>query len=179
MGTIMLQRRKVIGVMGSGRDEYRDWVVPLARWIAEHGYDLLTGAGEGVMRVAAEAFVAVPGRHGLSIGIIPGEVVDGVYQPRSGYPNPSVELQVFTHLPLRGLQGQEAMSRNHLNVLTAHALVLLPGGSGTASEAELAVRYRKPAILFGPEKDFRKFPAPLERTDSLERVCDWLLEKVR
>jgi hypothetical protein len=59
-GQDMLQRRKIIGVMGSGREEYREWVVPLARWIAEHGYDLLTGAGEGVMRVAAEAFIAVP-----------------------------------------------------------------------------------------------------------------------
>jgi uncharacterized protein (TIGR00725 family) len=175
----MLQRRKVIGVMGSGTDEHRERVVPLARWIAEHGYDLLTGAGEGVMRVAAEAFIAVPGRRGLSIGIIPGEVVDGMYKPRSGYPNPSVELQVFTHLPLRGEQGQEAMSRNHLNVPTAHALVLLPGSAGTASEAALAVRYRKPAILFGPEREFRRFPDSLERTDSLERVCDWLLEKVR
>jgi predicted Rossmann-fold nucleotide-binding protein len=179
MGEVMLQRRKVIGVMGSGTEEYRQWVVPLARWIAEHGYDLLTGAGEGVMRAAAEAFVAVPGRRGLSIGIIPGEVVDGVYRPRPGYPNPSVELSVFTHLPLSGAQGREPMSRNHLNILTAHALVLLPGGAGTVSEAELAVRYGKPAMLFGPEREFRRFPERLEWTDSLERVCDWLLGAVR
>ncbi len=175
----MVQRRKVIGVLGSGRDEYREWVVPLARWIAEHGYDLLTGAGEGVMRAAAEAFVAVPGRRGLSIGIVPGELVDGVYRTRPGYPNPSVELPVFTHLPLSGSQGQEPLSRNHLNVLTAQALVVLPGGAGTASEAALAVRYRRPTLLFGPEREFRRFPEPLERTDSLERVCDWLLETVR
>ena len=175
----MLQPRKIIGVMGSGREEYREWVVPLARWIAEHGYDLLTGAGEGVMRVAAEAFIAVPGRRGLSIGIIPGEMVDGVYKPRAGYPNPHVELPVYTHLPLRGAQGQEPMSRNHVNVLTAHALVFLPGGPGTLSEAELALHYRKPAMLFGPERELRKFPEGLERTDSLERVCDWLLGVVR
>lgn len=175
----MLQRRKIIGVMGSGRDEFRERVVPLARWIAEHGYDLLTGAGEGVMRVAAEAFVAVPGRHGLSIGIIPGEVVDGVYKAPPGYPNPNVELPVLTHLPLRGVRGQEPMSRNHVNVLTAHGLVFLPGGPGTLSEAALAQSYRKPAILFGPEREFRKFPEELERTDSLERVCEWLLATVR
>ncbi len=175
----MLQRRKVIGVMGSGTEEYREWVVPLARWLAEHGYDLLTGAGAGVMRVAAEAFVAVPGRRGVSIGIIPGEVVDGVYRPKTGYPNPSVELPVFTHLPLSGEQGRETMSRNHLNVLSSHALVLLPGGAGTLAEAELVVRYRKPAILFGPEREFRRFPDQLERTGSLERVCEWLLATVR
>lgn len=175
----MFQRRKVIGVLGSGTEEYREWVVPLARWIAEHGFDLLTGAGAGVMRVAAEAFVAVPGRRGLSIGIIPGEVVGGVYRPKPGYPNASVELPVFTHLPLSGEQGREPMSRNHLNVLSAQALVLLPGGAGTLSEAELVVRYRKPAMLFGPTREFRRFPDPIERTDSLERVCDWLLATVR
>lgn len=175
----MLQRRKVIGVMGSGRDELREWVVPLARWLAEHGYDLLTGAGEGVMRAAAEAFVAVPGRRGVSIGIVPGEVVDGEYRPKPGYPNPSVELPVFTHLPLSGAQGQEIMSRNHLNVLSAQAIVVLPGGAGTASEAALAVRYQRPTILFGPAREFRRFPEQLERTDSLERVCEWLLATVR
>jgi predicted Rossmann-fold nucleotide-binding protein len=179
MVRIMLQRRKVIGVLGSGRDEYREWVVPLARWLAEHGYDLLTGAGEGVMRTAAEAFIAVQGRHGVSIGIIPGEVVDGVYRPKPGYPNPHVELPVYTHLPLSGAQGQEPLSRNHLNVLTAQALVVLPGGAGTASEAALAVRYQRPAMLFGPEREFRRFPEQLERTESLERVCDWLLDTVR
>jgi predicted Rossmann-fold nucleotide-binding protein len=131
------------------------------------------------MRVAAEAFIAVPGRQGLSIGIIPGEVVGGVYQPRAGFPNPNVELPVYTHLPLRGEQGQEPMSRNHVNVLTAHALVFFPGGPGTLSESELAVHYGKPAMLFGPEREFRRFPAQLERTDSLERICDWLLGAVR
>lgn len=175
----MLQRRKIIGVMGSGTEEHREWVVPLARWIAEHGFDLVTGAGQGVMSVAAEAFVAVPGRRGLSVGIVPGEVVDGVYRPTSGYPNGNIELPVFTHLPLSGERGKESMSRNHLNVLTAQALVVLPGQSGTVSEAELAVRYRKPAMLFGPVRAFHRFPEQLERTDSLERVCEWLLETVR
>ncbi len=175
----MLQNRKIIGVLGSGNEEHREWVVPLARWIAEHGYDLLTGAGQGVMRVAAEAFVAVAGRRGVSIGIVPGEVVGGLYQPRPGYPNPHIELPVFTHLPLSGTQGHEPMSRNHINVLTAQALVVLPGGAGTLSEAELAVSYGRPTMLFGPTSDFRRFPEHLERTESLERVCEWLLEVVR
>jgi hypothetical protein len=34
-------------------------------------------------------------------------------------------------------------------------------------------------MLFGPEREFRRFPEQLERTESLERVCDWLLETVR
>ncbi|WP_239015577.1 hypothetical protein [Archangium violaceum] len=39
----------------------------------------------------------------------------------------------------------------------------------------LALRYHKPLILFGPREAFHAFPEALERTDSLERVCDFLL----
>jgi hypothetical protein len=102
-----------------------------------------------------------------------------VYRPKAGYPNASIELPVFTHLPLSGERGKDSMSRNHLNVLTAQALVVLPGDAGTLSEAELALRYRKPALLFGPLRALHRFPEQLERTDSLERVCEWLLETVR
>jgi predicted Rossmann-fold nucleotide-binding protein len=172
----MTGRRGIIGVMGSGKEEHRAWVEPLARWVAAQGFHLLTGAGGGVMRAAAEAFVAVEGRQGLSLGIVPGEVVDGAWRPRSpAYPNAAVELPILTHLPLSGAQGTEPMSRNHLNVLTAHALVALPGGAGTVSEAVLALRYGKPLILYGPHDAFGDFPAELERTGSLERVRAFLM----
>jgi predicted Rossmann-fold nucleotide-binding protein len=175
----MQTRREVIGVLGSGKEEHREWVEPLARWIATQGFHLLTGAGGGVMGAAAEAFVAVEGRAGLSLGIVPGAVVDGTWRPKPGYPHAAVELPIFTHLPLSGEQGTEPMSRNHLNVLTARALVSLPGSAGTVSEAVLALRYGKPLILFGPREAFHAFPAELERTESLERVCAFLREAVR
>jgi predicted Rossmann-fold nucleotide-binding protein len=171
----MFQRRKVIGVMGSGTAAHRERVVPLARWIAEHGYDLLTGAGSGVMQAAAEAFVSVAGRKGISIGVVPGKATSRGYRPRRGYPNPGIELPLFTHLPLSGKQGQALASRSHLHVLSAHALVILPGGEGTRAEAALAERYRRPTLLFGEAREFREFPGRFERTPSLERVCDWLL----
>jgi predicted Rossmann-fold nucleotide-binding protein len=175
----MSTRREIIGVLGSGTQEHRAWVEPLARWIAGRGFHLLTGAGGGVMRAAAEAFVAVEGRAGLSLGIVPGAVVDGVWSPKPGYPNPAVELPILTHLPLSGAQGTEPMSRNHLNVLTAHALVALPGGMGTVSEVVLALRYGKPVILFGPREGFRDFPPEVERTDTLARVSDFLISVLR
>ncbi|HYO57039.1 molybdenum cofactor carrier protein [Archangium sp.] len=175
----MRTRREIIGVLGSGKEEHRAWVEPLARWIAERGFHLLTGAGGGVMRAAAEAFVEVEGRVGLSLGIVPGAVVDGTWRPKPGYPNAGVEVPILTHLPLSGEQGTEPMSRNHLNVLTARALVALPGGTGTVSEAVLALRYGKPLILFGPGEAFGAFPTEVERTQSLERVCEFLLAVVR
>ena len=104
------------------------------------------------MRVAADAFVQVEGRRGISIGIVPGTVDGGEYRPRSGYPNRGVELAIYTHLPLSGEQGTDPLSRNHINVLTPHALVALPGGAGTAAEAALALRYGKPVILYGAAK---------------------------
>ncbi|RKH93162.1 molybdenum cofactor carrier protein, partial [Corallococcus sp. AB030] len=55
----MRRHRRIIGVFGSGAHSHDEWVVPLARWIAEAGFDLLTGAGGGVMSVAAGAFVQV------------------------------------------------------------------------------------------------------------------------
>lgn len=171
-------RLPVVGVLGSGTEEHRAWAEPLGRRVAESGWHLLTGGGGGVMRAVAEAFVAVPGRRGLSLGVVRGEVVGGRYLPHAGSPNPAVEVPVFTHLPLSGERGTEPMSRNHVNVLTAHALVALPGGAGTVSEAVLAVRYGRPLILFGPSGRFASFPQELERTESLERVCEFLREVV-
>ncbi|MFP2927144.1 molybdenum cofactor carrier protein [Pyxidicoccus sp. 3LG] len=175
----MRRGRRIIGVFGSGKEDHEELVVPLVRWIAEAGFDLLTGAGSGVMRVAADAFVQVEGRRGISIGIVPGTVDGDEYRPRSGYPNPGVELAIYTHLPLSGEQGTDLLSRNHINVLTPHALVALPGGPGTAAEASLALRYGKPVILYGPPESFRRFHSELERTDSLERVAEFILETVR
>ncbi|NOK23831.1 molybdenum cofactor carrier protein, partial [Corallococcus carmarthensis] len=37
----MRRHRRIIGVFGSGTETQEAWVVPLARWIAEAGFDLL------------------------------------------------------------------------------------------------------------------------------------------
>ena len=50
----MRKQRRIIGVFGSGKEDHAERVIPLVRWIAEAGFDLLTGAGSGVMRTAAE-----------------------------------------------------------------------------------------------------------------------------
>jgi hypothetical protein len=53
-------------------------------------------------------------------------------------------VTIRTHLPLSGPDGKKPMSRNHMNVLSADYVVILPGGEGTKTEAELCVEYRKP-----------------------------------
>jgi len=68
--------------------------------------------------------------------------------PPRGYPNEFVDLAIHTHLPTSGGCGLSPLSRNHVSVLSADVLVALPGGAGTASEVELAVRYGVPVCRF-------------------------------
>ncbi|MCB9059066.1 MAG: LOG family protein [Calditrichae bacterium] len=147
----MLNRRIVIGVMGSGKDSHIEKCQPLGKWIAESGFHLLTGGGAGVMAAVSQAFCEVSNRAGLSIGIIPGHISDSGYATPDGYPNQWIELPIYTHLSLKGAEGTFLLSRNHLNILSSEIIIVLPGGLGTASEAELALRYNR--TVFGYMND--------------------------
>lgn len=145
-------RRPVVGVIGSGSEEHLDAAEAVGSLLARLGVHLLTGGGRGVMTAVSRAFAATTPRSGLVIGVLPCREGDPT-QPRDGYPNPWVEIAIPTHLPLSGERGTEPMSRNHINVLASDALVVLPGGPGTASEVELAVRYNKPILAFLESRD--------------------------
>lgn len=159
----------IIGVMGSGSEAHRELAAPLGRLIAELGCHLLTGGGGGVMASVSAAFVAVQPRAGRSIGVLPGP------DSRPGYPGPSVEIPIRTHLPLSGALGTDARSRNHVNVLSSDVVIALPGGEGTRSEVELAIRYRRPVLLFGPRDAFREWPRA-EHAETLEEVARFLAD---
>ena len=133
------ERRRIIGVMGSGVERHEALALPLGRWIAERGFHLLTGGGAGVMAAVGEGFASVACRRGLSIGILPAG-------PPPGYPNRWVDVAIQTHLEALGDEGEAPRSRNHLNVLSSDVVVALPGGAGTRSEIALAVRYGKPLV---------------------------------
>jgi uncharacterized protein (TIGR00725 family) len=141
------RRRKIIGVFGSGESSHSALATPLGELIARKGFHLLTGGGGGVMAQVSEAFHRTQPRKGLVLGIIRAGTDDQhPYQPRSV--NDWVEIPIYTHLPLSGKQGKELGSRNHINVLTADVAVVLPGGSGTGSEVELALEYGVPVIFY-------------------------------
>ena len=162
-------RRKVIGVMGSGSEEHAELADPLGRWLAERGYDLLTGAGPGVMTAVSRAFSEVPGRRGIVIGIVPAGRAEGLY------PNPWVEIPIFTHLTGRGGPLGED-SRNHINVLSSDVIVALPGASGTRAEIELAIRYEKPVIAFWPTAPGSQLPPDVPIARDLEEVKRFVVE---
>jgi uncharacterized protein (TIGR00725 family) len=138
-------RLPIVTVIGSGEPDHgnRDLAEAVGRLVAELGFHLLTGGGRGVMEDACRGFVSVAGRQGVSIGVIPRSAAGD--EPKPGYPNPWVEIPIFTHLA--GLGGPEgADSRNAINVLSAWRIVALPGGAGTRAEAELARRFGKPLL---------------------------------
>ncbi|VVD96256.1 DNA-binding protein [Pandoraea iniqua] len=185
--TPLPQRSKTIGVMGSGKQPWTELAAPLGHALAAAGYHLLTGGGQGVMSSVSEAFCAVPGRVGRSIGVVPTEAVESElgenggadvgkgYRPLSGYPNPFVEITIVSPLP-RHLPDAPpgTLSRNSINVLSSDVIVALPGSHGTRDEVRLAVRYGKPVILFGDSEHFADLPASLARTTSLDAVLAFI-----
>ena len=134
--------------MGSSTQAFEDLAEPLGRWLASIGVHLLTGGGVGSMEAVSHAFAQVRPREGLVVGVLPADLPDGIAVPREGYPNESVEIAIFTHLPLSGITGTDPRSRNHINILSSDVVIVLPGNEGTESEMTLAVRYKKPVIAF-------------------------------
>lgn len=140
-------RRPIIGVMGSGQEPHIDRARPLGRWLARQGFHLLTGGGGGVMASVSRAFFEIEDRAGLVIGVLPSAGGTGAATP-GGYPNDWVEIPISTHLSARGAQGETRQSRNHINVLSSDAVLVLPGGAGTLSEVRLAQSYGHPVAAF-------------------------------
>ncbi len=161
--------------MGSGSQPHEDRARQLGPLLAELGVDLLTGGGGGVMESVSRAFAEHPGREGVVLGVLPAEPGDELCRPRHGYPNRWVEIAIATHLPFSGMSGQEPLSRNHINVLSSAAIIVLPGGSGTASEAKLALRYEKPILAFLDRAEMPQLPAAISATVALDEVRAFLV----
>jgi uncharacterized protein (TIGR00725 family) len=166
----------VIGVMGSGQADWATWAQPLGVWIGEQGHHLLTGGGQGVMRSVAEAFCSVRARHGRSVGILPSRPdADRGFVALAGYPNPYVEIPIVTPLPRKEPDApDDALTRNHANVLSSDVVIALPGGRGTLDEIRLCLLFGKPLLCFGPIEAFDMLPAGIAVAASLDEVAAWV-----
>lgn len=167
----MLRKLPIVGVFGSGGaiDAARARLAQeFGAMVAGLGTHLLTGAGYGVMAAAAEGFIAVADRAGWSIGIVP-RMPEGAFDEPDrdpdgrSYPNPFVEIAIHTPLPPNAEHWHTTPARNHVNVLSAHAIVALPGGIGTHNELDMAAEYRhqgklapdeRRTVLVGPAEEF-------------------------
>jgi len=170
----MIERLPIVGVMGSHAKEWAELADQVGVLIADYGYHLLTGAGPGVMTAVARAFTEVQSREGVSLGIVPTVDYDGNYLAREKYPNPYIEIPILTPLDKKAASDSTPFSRNYVNVMTSNALVILPGEHGTKNEVSLALQYKKPMILFGPEDAFKSFPDVPTRTDDLDELKEFL-----
>lgn len=163
-------RFPIVGVMGSGTRSHSTRARMVGRWLAGEGVHLLTGGGSGVMAAVSEAFFKVSDRNGSVIGIIPGGT-DGRPRAPAGYPNPWVEIPIFTHLQLSGTAGIDLQSRNHINILTSRVIIALPGSAGTASEVALALKYERPLAAFlKSRQEIPGLPENVMVTDEFERI---------
>jgi len=179
------RRRPIAAVIGSGRSADA-CCTEIGHLIATLGFDLLTGGGRGVMEAVSRAFFETSPRLGLVIGVVPARVhgldqienrtaADVVYEPPQGYPNEWVEIAIYTHLPDSGEQGALRSSRNHINVLSADAIVALPGREGTDSEVWLARQYGVPVIAYGDHQSGP--PHGIALATSLDQVREFLEEQ--
>jgi uncharacterized protein (TIGR00725 family) len=167
--------KHTVGVVGSGTEEHDILARQVGELLAEVEVNLLTGGGRGVMLAVSRAFVQAPKKRGICIGILPCFSETERSRPKEGYPNPYVELPIFTHLPFSGSRGKDDLSRNHINVLSSDVIIALPGEAGTASEVSLALDYDKPAIAFSADAQLiRHFPAKLPRAATLDEVRQFL-----
>lgn len=176
----MLNALPIIGVMGSHNTPWNELATPVGELLADRGCHLLTGAGGGVMTSVAKAFTQEKNRAGLSIGIIPTIEKDGIFYRNTGeFTNPYIEIPIVTPLDTKAQSGSMPYSRNHVNILTSHAVIILPGSVGTRHETELSIALKKPHVLFGPKDAFKLFPQDSAHVDSIEKVTAFLDEFLR
>lgn len=171
----MVERLPIIGVMGSGQNDWSTYAGPLGQLLALKPVHLLTGAGQGVMASVSKAFTDVEGRQGLALGVVPSDIEDGgTYAPRAGYPNPYVEISIYS--PLGAYKGGDLqhVSRNHTNIMTSHGVVVLPGTNGTKNEVMIAQAMNKPFIAFGSKEAFAGFPEGVEPTEDLSQIEEFI-----
>jgi uncharacterized protein (TIGR00725 family) len=154
-----MARRPVIGVMGAGDDaseadmrlaEALGQVIAAERWIVLTG-----GRDAGVMQAASRGAKRVSGS--LVIGVLPSD-----RDPVS----PDVDVAILTGL---------GNARNAINVLSSQVVVAVGiRGPGTASEAALALKAKRPLILLAPTREaeafFRTLGGEIFVTDTAEKV---------
>lgn len=126
-------RGHVIGVMGAGdnaRPEDVEAAFALGEAIARAGWVLLSGGRNIGIMDAVNRGAKTGG--GLTIGVIPGHDKSSM--------SDAVDVGIVTGM---------GSARNYINVLSSDVVVSCgAGGAGTASEIALALKSKRPVILF-------------------------------
>ncbi|MGK7958346.1 MAG: TIGR00725 family protein [Crocosphaera sp.] len=130
-------RKKIIGVMGPGdlatetdiKNAYN-----LGKLIAQEDWILLTGGRNvGVMDAVNKGAKEAGG---LTIGVLPSNNTKNV--------SDAVDIAIMTDM---------GNARNNINVLSSDVIVACGIGLGTVSEIALALKNKKPVVLFSEHQD--------------------------
>lgn len=156
--------------MGPGEGatpEENELAYSLGAAIANEGWALLTGGRSfGVMQAAMKG---AADHQGLTIGVLPGDTAAGA--------SPYAQLKIITGL---------GSSRNNINVLSSHVVVVLGMAAGTASEVALAIKANKKIILLSQDeltiqffKKIGTYRISVATTieDTIERIKDFVALK--
>jgi uncharacterized protein (TIGR00725 family) len=161
-----VSRKKIIGVMGAGHGALASDVAvaeELGELIAREGFVLLTGGRDaGIMAAANRGAKRVASSITLGISPFHRETVE----PDEGL----VDVLVFTGM---------GDARNVINVLSSDVVVVCGrGGSGTASEAALALKSNRPLVLLCASPEARTFFSTLGKVQFADTPSE-ALELVR
>src|ERR1043166_4824203 len=131
----------IVGVMASGDEsfakQHQGLAKQIGRTIAQIGFHLLTGGGNGLMAAVGQSFLdekrkllKAKRRAGNLISILRAKELpqirkDGKRNWKANADNGLGEIVIRTHLPLSGNKGTDPLSRNHINALTADCVVIL------------------------------------------------------
>jgi uncharacterized protein (TIGR00725 family) len=135
---------------GSATREEEEVARRVGELAARCGWVVLTGGGPGVMAAASRGAVEAGG---LTVGVLP------VAEHGAGYPNPWVQIPIFTG---------SGMARNAFNVLSATLCVAVGGGTGTLSEIAMAFKAGVPVVCW---RSWELTP-PADRTLELRSFDD-------
>lgn len=135
-------RGHVIGVMGAGddaRSEDIEAAFALGEAIARAGWVLLSGGRNCGIMDAVNRGAKKGG--GLTIGVIPGSDKSSM--------SDAVDVGIVTGM---------GSARNYINVLSSDVVISCgAGGAGTASEIALALKSKRPVILFNDRAESEAF----------------------
>ncbi len=128
-GAETVRIRQIVVIGDSEADEAAlDFTQNLGAALAQNGYAVITGGRGGIMEAANKGAAAAGG---LSIGILPGELIE--------------EANSFCQIVIPTSLGH---ARNNLTALAADAIVAIGGGAGTLSEMCFAWIHNKPIFVF-------------------------------
>ncbi len=134
-------RRGVVGVIGPGEEATPRNVADafeVAALAARAGYIVLTGGRDvGVMDAASRG---ARSESGIAVGVLPDT------DARSA--SRAVDIAIVTGL---------GELRDQVVVLSSDAIIVCGMSAGTAAEASIAIKSRKPVVLLRPDAEARVF----------------------